>query len=502
MSRGRALALTLAIVVGAAALHGGCGPGGGDGAGGAGEALVFANAPALLISIDTLRADRLGCYGYTRGTSPRLDAFAQECVLFEDVYAPSCKTAESHMSLFTSLPVTEHGVTNASERLGVPLHELCENRLTLGQMLNRGGYWNTAVACGGNLIPQMGFARGFQGRFDSRLRDVSEIVDATLEQVDAGLAQPRPLFAFMHTYQVHGPYVPPHEYLERFAPGYRGIVGERVRKLEGLSFEEQFRSMHEGFWDGKEAFGPEDAAYMSDLYDGEVAYTDSQLGRLFDELRRRGALDKMIVVVMSDHGEEFAEHGEYEHDQLYRECLHVPLLVHLPGGKLGGTRVKGLASLLDVAPTLLDLVGVASQAALTGRSLVGAMQSGHTADAPVFAERTMFAGKYLAAVRTPTATGHFEAESGTLEAYDSATDPDEHHPLPVGEPRRATLDELHGRLAQIFAQQEALDAECTSGTVALDPQRAAELGALGYTEGGGGGPAGSPLARWPKETSR
>ena len=500
MSRTRALALTLAIVVAA------CGSDeGGGGAARAGGPLVFKDAPALLISIDTLRADRLGCYGYTRGTSPALDAFARECVLFEDVYAPSCKTAESHMSLFTSLPVTAHGISNASDRLGIPLRELCDNRLTLGQMLNRGGYWNTAEACGGNLLPQMGFARGFQGRFDSRLRDVKDLVDATLQQVDAGRAQERPLFAFMHTYQVHGPYIPPPEFRQRFAPEPRGVIGQRVQELEHVPFAQLGLAVSTDFWDGVEQFGPEDAAYLSDLYDGEIAYTDQEIGRLLDELRTRGVLDSMVVVILSDHGEEFAEHGDYQHDQLYGECLHVPLLVHLPGGQLGGTKVSGLASLLDVLPTLLELLGVAPGTQLAGRSLVPAMQSGRTPNQPVLSERTMFADAYQAALRTPAYTTQFRAQEGTLEHYDLAADPHEHHPLdPPTPPAAATATELKGRLSALFAQRAALDQDCTSKPVVLDEEQRKELTQLNYVGGSEEAdvPAGSPLERWPAESSR
>jgi len=502
MSRGPTLRLALALMVATAC------DGGSDGEG----KLQFPGAPVLLISIDTLRADRLGCYGYDRGTSPHLDALAQESVLFEDVYAPSCKTAESHMSLFTSLPVSAHGVTNASVRLGVAPTALCKNRLTLGQMLRRSGYWNTAVACGGNLMPDMGFVRGFEGRFDSRLRDVSEIVDLTLAQIDAGLAQERPVFAFMHTYQVHGPYVPPPPYLERFAPGYRGVVGERVRRFESLSFDEQFRAMHEGFWEGEESFGPEDTAYLSDLYDGEIAYTDAELGRLLDALRQRGVLDRMLVVVFSDHGEEFAEHGEYQHDQLYRESLHVPLLVRLPGGRLGGTRVEGLASLVDVLPTLVELLALEGQQAPGGRSLVTAMQSKRTADEPVLAERTMFAGKYLAALRTPAATAHFAEEYSAeadraLTVYDTAADPGELQPLPGGEARTASLTLLYRRLGESFALRAQLDAdpECQAGAEAyvVSPEQNAELNALGYVEGSDGTSAGgTPLDCWPEDGPR
>lgn len=499
MTRALALLLTLAWLVVPA-----CGSGS-DSTSGSG-ALVFKGAPVLMISIDTLRADRLGCYGSTLGASPELDAFAQQSVLFEEAYAPSCKTAESHMSLFTSLPVTAHGVSNASERLGIPLTPLCENRLTMGQMLNRGGYWNTAVACGGNLLPQMGFERGFQGRFSSQLRDITEIVDATLEQIDAGQAQERPMFAFMHTYQTHGPYIPPPEFRKRFAPTYRGVVGERVRALEGLPFTQQWQAMNHGFWDGKDLFGPEDAAFLSDLYNGEVAYTSQQVGRLLDTLRQRGLLDRMVVVILSDHGEEFAEHGEYEHDQLYPESLHVPLLVRLPGGKLGGTRVKGLTGLLDVLPTLLELLGLETQAPLSGRSLVPAMTSGSTANLPVLSERTMFADAYQAALRTESSASYFRAKEGTLQQFDLAADPTEHHPLSSAPPAatQATA-ELKARLMALFALREALDQDCSAKSVVLDERARKELLELNYVGGDseqGAVPAGSPLERWPAEASR
>lgn len=467
--------------------------------------LLFPEAPVLLVSIDTLRADRLGCYGYDRGTSPVLDALAEESVLFETTWAPSCKTAESHMSLFTSLPVSAHGVSNASARLGLPVRSLARNRPTLMQILNRAGYWNGAVTCGGNMHPEMGFARGYQGRFESGLRDVSTIVDRVLAVWDAALAQPRPPFVFMHTYQVHGPYLPPHEYRERFAPSPRGVIAERIEALGALSFEQAGLSVGSGFWDGEEHFGPDEAATLSDLYDGEVAYTDHELGRLLQGLRERGLLERMIVVVLSDHGEEFAEHGAYQHDQLHTETLRVPLLVRLPGGRLGGTRVRGTTSLLDVMPTLLDLLGLQGPDTMTGRSLVPAMLSGRVAGQPVLAERTMFPEAYRAALRTPDTSVHFHAEPRTLQAYDLGADPAETVGLPPEHAAAAGIARLlHERLSAVFALQAALDAEDAGTTFTLDEDTRRELLELNYVGGGDAPPIpeGTPLDRWPDAAPR
>jgi arylsulfatase A-like enzyme len=456
----------------------------------------------LLISIDTLRADRLGCYGYDRETSPVLDAFAEESVLFEETYATSCKTAESHMSLFTSLPVSAHGVSNASARLGLPVRELAKNRLTLVQVLRRAGYWNAAVVCGGNMIPQMGFSRGYEGRFESGLRDVSVIVDRTLAFLEAATTQPRPPFVFMHTYQVHGPYLPPAEYRERFAPSPRGVIGQRLGTLGGLSFEEAGLSVGTGFWDGEADFGPDDAATLSDLYDGEVAYTDHELGRLFEGLRQRDLLDRMIVVIFSDHGEEFAEHGAYQHDQLYTETLHVPLLIRLPGGRLGGTRVTGMTSLLDVMPTLLDLLGLEGPDTMTGRPLSAAMRAGATSDRPVLAERTMFPGAYLATLRSPDASAHFRAESRTLETHDLVADPGELSVLAPEDPTaRAIGGLLHNSLQGVFALRAVLDAEDAGGSFTLDEEVRRELLELNYVGGDAAPeiPEGTPLDSWPED---
>jgi arylsulfatase len=465
----------------------------------------YPRAPVLLISVDTLRADRLGCYGYARGTTPRLDAFAEEAVLFEQAYSTSCKTAEAHMSLFTSLPVSAHGVSNSSKRLNLEVKALGKNRLTLPQVLNRAGYWTAAVASGANLHGPMGFARGFEQRFTSELEDVSVIVNRVLEAVDAGLRQPEPLFLFMHTYQCHGPYLPPEEYLQRFAPEPRGLVGKRVQALAGRPFQEQWGAMFSSFWLDVERFGPEDAAYLSDLYDGEIAYTDSEVGRLLDELEERELLDRMVVVVTSDHGEEFAEHGHYEHDQLYDELLHVPLLVRLPGGQLGGTRVTGQASLLDVMPTLLELLELSGPDTMTGQSLVPALTSRRTPDRPILAERTMFPEAYMATLRMPAASAIFEAAPRTLAYYDLKADPGQRSNLGTEAPFATHLGAaLYRELAAVLVRRAQLDAEDAGESVTLDEATLKALGELNYLgkDGDLALPPGSPLDSWPADGPR
>lgn len=515
--RGRAAVLAAVLLVTVTA---GCGE---QGAGGTGARRStdgvpsFPGAPLVLVSVDTLRADRLGCYGYERGTSPRLDAFAREAVLFEDVYANSPKTASSHMSLFTSLPPSVHKVSNYSARLGLELTVLPQNRMTLAQTLNRSGYWNVAVAGGGNMMAEMGFARGFQGRFESGLADLSDLVARALHRLDQAPAE-QPPFLFLHTYQVHGPYLPPREFMERFAPDPHPVLGPRVLHYRDLPFHEQWKSMNRDrggggvppYWEGKEEFGADEAAYLSDLYDGEVAYTDQQLGLLFDALRERGLYDRAIVVVLSDHGEEFHEHGDFEHDQLHREHLHVPLLVRLPGGELGGTRVRGLASLLDVMPTLLDLLDLEGPATMTGVSLVPAMVSGRNEGRPVLSERVMFPADYKASLRSDGSTVIFHATQGDpdvpgwIAAYDLRTDPGEQHDVYAAAPfARRAAQALREQLTAIFHQRDVLDSFDSGERVSLtDPELVRELQQLGYTDPGTSleVPPGTPLEHWPTDT--
>jgi arylsulfatase A-like enzyme len=471
----------------------------------------YPGAGLLLISVDTLRADRLGCYGYDRDTTPQLDALADESVLFMDMYSNSPKTASSHMSLFTSLLPTVHKVRNQSKRLGLSTPALASNRLTIAQVLNRNDYWNACIAGGGNIQPEMGFGRGFRNRFESALWDVERVVDRCLERLDQAQAAKQPPFVFMHTYQVHGPYLPPTEYEKRFAPDPSPIIGSRVALYRHLPFNKQWSVMNKGpdgdetkaYWYEKEHFGEEEARYLSDLYDGEVAYTDSQLGRLIDTLRESGQLDQMIVVILADHGEEFREHGSFEHDQLYTEHLHVPCIIRLPGGALGGTKVRGMASLIDVMPTLLELLDIEGPGTMAGTSLVEAMRSGTTGNQPVVSERVMFPSDYKASLRNEQSSVIFHATEGRLDAFDLTLDPGEQtNVYGTAAFSIPAATKLQHSLRQAFHNREVLDEVDAGGTITVDESRLEELQALGYLDGEASDfeiPEGTPLERWPTD---
>ncbi|MEM6572567.1 MAG: sulfatase [Planctomycetota bacterium] len=303
----------------------------------------------LLIVLDTLRADRLGCYGYDRPTSPYLDSFARESVLFEDVWSGAPWTLPSHASLLSSLHAIEHGVFDAGSRLAGEVE-------TLAEVLWKAGYETAAFTEGGYARAELGLAQGFE-RFRVHAPEVEETFADAARWIGE---QERPFFAFVQTYKVHAPYDPEAEFRARF-----------VREAEGAS-DEELRVPAAPRPASPEPVDPALAARMSDLYDAEIAELDVALEQLLEGLRASGVLDETLVVITSDHGEEFGEHGQYGHgNSLYEEQLAVPLLVRGPRTYRGGRRVARPVLALDVAPTIARAAGAPVPAAWSGVPLDG-----------------------------------------------------------------------------------------------------------------------------------
>ena len=268
----------------------------------------------LLVSIDTLRADRLSCYGHERETTPRIDALAAEGVRFADPHAPSVITAPSHMSLLTGLDPVAHGVTNAN-RDSTSFVILSEQVVTWPALLKRAGYSTAGFTDGGNLQPVMGFERGFD-HYHSRQEHLDQKLAALgpwLEQEPAD----EPLFLFFHTYATHAPYRPDEADRGRYTdPAYRGQFRRR--------FEELFEPRHakpakrrnaraRSFLEPWEGMGEDDLRYLSDLYDETVLSCDARIGQLWDLWSRTRDPENTLLILVSDHGEAFGEHGIVGH---------------------------------------------------------------------------------------------------------------------------------------------------------------------------------------------
>ena len=302
----------------------------------------YRDTPIILISIDTLRADRLPIYGYRQGSTPELDRLGRDALVFDAVYSHCPLTLPSHASLLTGELPTHHGVR---DNIGYTLKPGIQ---TLATRFKSAGYATGAAVSAYVLRHQTGIAAGFDF-FDDAIemagngeslsdtqRDGRATVDALAGWIDRQ-ADPK-IFAFLHLYEPHTPYAPP--------PSHR----------------------------------------LANPYDGEIAYADELVGRLLDRIKARGWLDRAIVAVVSDHGEGLGDHGEAEHGiLLYREALHVPWILRLPGGAGGGRRVAGTLGIVDVAATLLDLAGL-DAGGLDGRTVRPSLAGDAPVDRDVYSE--------------------------------------------------------------------------------------------------------------------
>ncbi len=312
----------------------------------------------LLISIDSLRADHVGAYGYAKPTTPRIDALARSGALFERALSSTSWTLPAHVALLTGVADSVHGVADETRALGPGLP-------TLAERLKARGFATAAVVSGPYLHPRYGLTRGFDqylncmGFLDDAFEpgaaagtnihldshgDVTNpcVVRRGLEWL--GRQHGRPAFLFLHFWDVHYDYQPPKGYAERFEGPYEGGLDPSGFELNAAIHKDM---------------PARDLEHLIALYDGEIAYTDEYVGRLLDGAAAVGRRDPYVVLT-SDHGEAFFEHGEKGHQKdLHAEVVRVPLVFSGPGIP-AGERHPGPAHLTDVSPTLLELLGAGS----------------------------------------------------------------------------------------------------------------------------------------------
>lgn len=317
-------------------------------------------ASVLLISIDTLRPDALSSYGNQRETSPRLDAFAREGVLFRQAVAASPWTIPSHSSMLTGL---DPDVVGADVERKIP-----PGVVTVAEVFQAHGFATGAVVNGPFLDRHYGFDRGFDEfvALDAESKAAPEAIDRTIEFFERHAGGRR--FFFLHLLDVHAPFDPPPPYDGLYVDpdGARDDVIPYLRKLH----------YHDYLWTAPVEQPPSLAALRA-RYDAGVARVDAELGRLFDSLRSSDAWDEALIVVTSDHGEAFFEHGIWVGHGLFLEQseVAVPLLVKSPASwRIAPRETDTLAVLTDLAPTLLDAAGLPRIADAQGKSLVPTLQ--------------------------------------------------------------------------------------------------------------------------------
>jgi len=310
----------------------------------------------VLISIDTLRADHLGSYGYPRDTSPRIDEFAADSVTFRTAIAPASSTLLSHASMLTSLSPFQHGAAKGTDTT------LSGDAVTMAEIFGEFLYRTVAFVGGGQVDPVYGLDQGFEV-YESQPADrFASRVGAALDWIDANPGEP--FFLFLHTYEVHVPYEPSPEYFEIFARG-------NPSKLPTVISVDLIDQLNLNFF-GMVSWGPADVQHVINAYDAEIRSVDDAFGRLVDQLKERGLYDQTLIVFTSDHGEEFGEHGAVGlHPQsLHDEVIRVPLIFKLPRSAYASTVVDDLARSIDILPTVLDVMDRPSPGGFQGTSLM------------------------------------------------------------------------------------------------------------------------------------
>jgi arylsulfatase A-like enzyme len=453
---------------------------------------VSADTPVIIYLIDTLRADRLGLYGYGKPTSPRIDALAKESVVFDAAYAAAPWTLPSVASLMTSTYSCEHGLLRHNLRLSPKLITLAERLQALGYA-TAGYYQNTLIG------PITALDRGLQ---ISELH--AEATRSFLPEARAFLDQigGKPFFLYLHTMEPHN--------IEQVPPQYLKTLGH-------VSVDD--REVYTAHWDGMnmslrvdrqvgQPLGTVDneadvrhamasLAALGDaitrLYDAAVLQADTNLGEVVDLLKERGLWDRALFIVLADHGESFGDHGTWFHEHtVYEELIRVPLLVHFPKGAFGGKRINERVSLLDVMPTILDYLGDRDRCTgCRGQSMMPLIRGSEAAWRPAevtalrinrnsyFRPHKELRGDLNVAVRDGSLKGIWNDEVSRLELYDLATDPGELRDL-------ATDSAKAGRdLAQRADQwlnecQATLIAPTEIAISDIDEKTRERLRALGY----------------------
>ena len=406
-----------------------------------------ASAPAkprtpnvILITLDTIRADRMGFLGSKRGLTPHLDALARQSVVFPRAYAQVPLTTASHATILTGTYPQFHQVND----FGVPLAE----DLPYAPYVFRGNGYYTAAFVGSLVLDPVarsapGFERGFdtydagfhrrrmgEDRYQAIERRGGEVVAHALAWLSAH--QKGPFFIWVHLYDAHDPYDPPEPYKNRYAAA---------------------------------------------PYDGEIAYVDAAVGKLLSWLRLRGLFEGAMIAVMADHGEALGEHGEITHGIfLYDETIHVPLLFKMPQARSAGTRVDARVELVDVLPTMLQTAGIAVPKDVQGESLLSTLKPATARDRPAYAEsdypHRTFGWSSLRSLRTGK---YLFIEAPRKELYDQTTDPKaEHNLATVSVAVTSTL------ASQLEALREKTSTAKEAPKVSADPGLQERLNALGY----------------------
>ncbi|MFH1312553.1 MAG: sulfatase [Candidatus Eisenbacteria bacterium] len=390
----------------------------------------------LIIAVDTLRPDHLGCYGYERNTSPNIDGLAAGGVLFESAVSQSPWTLPSFATTLTSLYPTQHGAGFIEPGVGSYGRRMRTVFPPLAMVLLKHGYATGAIINAPALAVEFGVDRGFEF-YDTTPRWVARIADGTTADALKWLDENKdvPFFAFVHYFDPHLDYEPPAPYDTLFDPGYRGRIGK-------IFDRETYESLKVGLSREGDPAADADWNHVRALYDGEIAFTDVAVGDLLKGIEERGLKDNTLIVLLGDHGEEFFEHRGFEHGHtLFDELIKVPLIFSLPGVVPENTKVGEQVRLLDVMPTILDILGITATTHLEGVSLeplITGRGEAEPSKVGLLPPKFAYSESMLYGAEKKSLTAYpwkliYNTVTGEEMLLNLAADPGEHHDVLAGE---------------------------------------------------------------------
>ncbi len=402
----------------------------------------------VLITVDTLRADRLGCYGNENDLTPNVDRFSEGSVVFTSAFSTSSFTPPSHASILTSRYVSQHGLLS--------WNPLDDEKLTLAEILAAEGY-DTAAFVNLGLLTNQNLGQGFQQQSEQWRRG-TVIVDEALEFIRG--ERRAPFFVWVHLYDVHRPYGGPVPWMREH--GFERVPGDLMDKDYGLQPHQVT----------EREFSSEDLKYIEQRYDLGVEYLDHILAPLLEELSTPESLAETLVVLTSDHGENLLEHPGwlFSHDpNLYPEVAQVPMIARFPAGNWAGESHDGLVSLIDVAPTALGVLGIRAPAGFSGASLLPGLAGAPWPNSEIYLEcwgwrklKAIYSGDEIVIYDMEREEQEFRGRAGGASVS----------PVPTTELQR----ELWGKL-QDFADNPEARAERPE----LPPEILEAIESLGYT---------------------
>lgn len=427
----------------------------------------LASANVLLVILDAGRAQSFGAYGYGRPTTPEIDRIAAEGVVFERVTTPAVYTLGAMSSLWTSqYPDRHHSEVSFSARLP-------KDRLTLAELLSAQGVHTAGFVANAVAGKGFGFDRGF-AEFHEVFRTLGSRGDVFRQALPPWLAanRDRRFFAYLHFREPHFPYDPEPPFDTKFGPD--GPIPKAARRDAAF-----FTDVNQG----RRQFSEAERKHLVRLFDGNLAFADHEIGALRQAMEKEGAWDRTVVIVAADHGEELFERGWIGHNvHLYEPSVHIPLIVRFPrGAGPAGKRVAALADLLDVAPTIADILGARGQGGsdreFQGRSLLPVIEG--APGKPAVLSRTVW-DRPRYALRDERYKYLYYTQTGEEWLYDLEADPGETRDLAPSEPLRAAY---YRQALHAWTLQLARRGPSGGEQAELSPDQCENLKALGYVQG-------------------